>query len=196
MTTEETARRPLNPYLKLAIELGPLILFFAVNAKFNIFAATAVFMAAICLALAASWIMTRHLPVMTIVTAVIVIVFGTLTLVLHNDTFIKLKPTVIYSIFAVVLGGGLLFDRLFLPIVFDNVFHLTGEGWRKLTLRWTLFFVAMALLNEAVWRTQSTDLWVTFKAFGVVPLTFLFGAAQYPLLKRHEAKPEESSTDV
>ena len=141
-------------------------------------------------ALAIGYVLTRHLPVMPLVTAIIVVVFGGLTLALQNETFIKLKPTIIYVLFGAVLLGGLAFRKPLLGMVFDSVFHLTEEGWRKLTLRWALFFLALAVLNEIVWRTQSTDTWVSFKVFGVVPLTFLFAALQYPLLTKYAA-PEK-----
>ena len=139
---------------------------------------------AILVALAVSYALTRHLPVMAMVTAVVVLVFGGLTLVLHDDTFIKMKPTIIYLLFGGILLGGMLFNKPLLAVVFDSVFDLTEEGWRKLTLRWAIFFLALAVLNEIVWRTQTTDFWVNFKVFGVVPLTFLFAALQYPLLQR------------
>ena len=183
-----------NPFLKLALELGPLIVFFLANSRFGIFTATAIFMAAIFVSLAASWILTRHLPMMAIVTAVLVAVFGTLTLVLHDETFIKVKPTIIYAMFGVVLGGGLLFGRSFIAIMFDSVFRLTPEGWRILSLRWALFFFGMAVLNEIVWRTQSTDTWVAFKAFGVLPLTLLFGITQYPVLTRHQLPDDDRAS--
>ena len=112
-------------------------------------------------------------------------VFGGLTLFLQNETFIKLKPTIIYLMFAGTLLGGMVFRKPLLAMVFDQMFHLTEVGWHKLTVRWSVFFLFLAALNEIVWRTQSTDTWVTFKVFGVVPLTFLFAALQYPLLKRH-----------
>jgi intracellular septation protein len=131
--------------------------------------------------------MTRHFAVMPIVTAIIVLVFGGLTLVLHDDLFIKLKPTIIYLLFGGVLIGGLAFGRPVLGMVFDSVFNLTDQGWRKLTLRWALFFFALAALNEIVWRNASTDFWVSFKLFGVVPLTLVFGALQYPLLTKYSA---------
>jgi intracellular septation protein len=179
-----------HPMFKLATELGPLLIFFFANSKFNLFVATGAFMVAIVVALVASWMVTRHIPVMALVTGVIVLVFGTLTLVLHDETFIKVKPTIIYGLFAAVLGGGLLFGRSFIAIMFDQMFNLTAEGWRKLTLRWTLFFAAMALLNEVIWRTQTTDFWVGFKAFGVIPITMVFAMLQMPLVKRYSREPE------
>lgn len=178
-----------HPLFKLATELGPLIVFFAVNAKFNLFAATGAFMVAIVAAIVASYVVTKHVPIMALVTGAVVLVFGTLTLVLHDETFIKMKPTIVYALFAAVLGGGLLFGRSFIAIMFDQVFNLTPQGWRILTMRWTLFFVAMAILNEVVWRTQTTDFWVGFKAFGVLPLTMAFAVSQMPLVKRYHLEP-------
>jgi intracellular septation protein len=204
-----TEKTQLNPFLKLALDIGPLILFFFANsrpalflpliaplfpsiaadsARAGIFVATAVFMVAIVVALIASYALIRRFPMMAVMSAMIVLVFGGLTLFLHDDTFIKLKPTLIYSLFAAVLVGGLLARKPLLSMVFDSVFNLTEEGWYKLTIRWAAFFVVMAVLNEIVWRTQSTDFWVSFKLFGFVPLTFLFAIAQFPLMKRHEEK--------
>jgi intracellular septation protein len=197
-----------NPLLKLALDLGPLLLFFFANSKpalfepllrpiipdavatgerAGIFVATAVFMVAILIALGVSYALTRRLPVMALVTAVIVLVFGGLTLLLQDELFIKLKPTIIYLLFAGTLFGGMVFRKPLLAMVFDQMFHLTEEGWRKLTVRWALFFVALAVLNEIVWRTQSTDFWVAFKVFGVTPLTFVFAMLQYPLLVKYDA---------
>lgn len=183
-------KKQLNPWLKLVLDLGPLVLFFWANARFGIFNATAAFMIAIVLALAVSYALTRHLAVMPIVTAIVVVVFGGLTLALHDETFIKMKPTIIYALFGAILLGGLAMGKPLLGYVFEQVFELTQEGWAKLTLRWALFFFVMAVLNEIVWRTQTTDFWVSFKLFGAVPLTLIFGALQYPLLTKY--RPPDS----
>jgi len=181
----------INPLLKLVLDIGPLVLFFAANSKFGIYVATGAFMAAILIALAVSYAMTRHLAIMPLVTAVIVVVFGGLTLILHDELFIKVKPTIIYILFGGTLLGGLAFGKPLLGMIFDSVFHLREQGWRKLTWRWAVFFFALAILNEIVWRTQTTDFWVSFKLFGVVPLTFLFAALQMPLLTKYSAEKGE-----
>src|SRR6202051_3830326 len=136
-----------HPLFKLATELGPLLVFFVANAKFHLFVATGAFMVAVIAAMAASYAVTRHVPMMAIVTAGVVIIFGTLTLVLHDETFIKVKPTIVYVLFAAILGGGLLFGRSFIAIMFDQMFNLTPRGWRILTMRWALFFFGMAILK-------------------------------------------------
>ncbi len=146
-----------HPIFKLATELGPLLVFFAANAKFNLFVATGAFMVAIVVSLIASYVVVRHVPIMAIVSGVIVLVFGTLTLVLHDETFIKIKPTIIYSLFGLILAGGLVFNRSLIAVMFDQMFNLTPRGWRLLTIRWAVFFFAMAILNEIIWSTQSTD---------------------------------------
>lgn len=188
-----------HPLFKLATELGPLLIFFFANAKTNLFIATGVFMVAVLAAMVASYIVTRHVPMMAIVTAVVVFVFGALTLILHDETFIKMKPTIVYTLFAAILAGGLLFNRSFIAIMFDQMFNLTPHGWRILTGRWAVWFFAMAVLNEIIWRTQSTDFWVSFKVFGMVPLTMLFAMTQMPLIKRYRLEPaslEASEADA
>ncbi|PIO98914.1 septation protein A [Pleomorphomonas carboxyditropha] len=178
-------RKAENPWLKLGLELGPLLVFFFANGRFGIFIATGAFMAAMAVALVASWMINRRLAIMPLVTGIVVAIFGTLTLVLHDDTFIKMKPTIVNSLFGGVLLGGLLFGKTLLGYVFDGAFHLDEAGWRKLTIRWGLFFFLLAVLNEAIWRTQTTEFWVAFKVWGIMPLTLLFSIAQLPLLSRH-----------
>jgi intracellular septation protein len=200
----EPSRASLNPFLKLALELGPLIVFFFVNSRGEdlarafpalaalggpIFIATAIFIVATIVALTASWVLTRRLAVMPLVTGVIVLIFGGLTLWLQDDVFIKMKPTIVNVLFGTALLGGLWFGRPLLGYVFDSVFRLTDEGWRKLTFRWGLFFFVLAALNEVIWRSFSTDIWVSFKVFGIMPLTVLFTLTQMPLIQRH-ALPE------
>jgi intracellular septation protein len=186
---ESTSKPQLNPLLKILLDLGPLVLFFFANSRYGIFAATATFMVAVLAALAVSYAMTRHLPIMPVVTAIVVVVFGGLTLILHDATFIKVKPTIIYALFGAVLLGGLFFNKPLLGVVFDSLFQLTEEGWRKLTWRWAIYFFVLAVLNEIVWRNFSTNVWVDFKVFGVTPLTFVFAALQTPLLKRYTVEP-------
>ncbi len=171
--------------IKLAIDLGPLLVFFAVNALYGIFAATAAFMVVIIAALVASRILLGKISPMPLITAVLVMVFGGLTLYLQDETFIKVKPTVLYILFAGVLFGGMATNRLFLQMVMGEAINLTREGWRILTVRWASFFLVLAVLNEIVWRNASTDFWVSFKVFGLLPLTFVFAALQIGLLQKH-----------
>ncbi|MGO4572070.1 septation protein A [Microvirga sp. 2TAF3] len=198
-----TEPKRLPPLLKLTLEMGPLALFFFANAyadRFGyaegqrIYVATALFIAATIVALSISYALIRKLPIMPLVSGIVVVVFGGLTLFLQNDMFIKLKPTIVNTMFGLVLLGGLYFRKPLLEIVLDSMFELTEEGWRKLTLRWALFFFALAALNEIVWRTQTTDFWVSFKVLGIMPLTIAFALAQTPLLLRYDAskKTEEA----
>ncbi len=181
---------------KLAIELGPLLVFFAGNAIAGIYAGTAAFMVATVISLAVARFRYHKIPMMPLVSGVIVFVFGGLTLYLHDETFIKLKPTIVYSMFALVLLAGFILRKPVLELLFGPAFTLTEEGWRKLTLRWTMFFVAMAIVNELVWRNFSTDAWVSFKAFGFLPLTLLFALAQMPLLQRHGEPPAAGDSEA
>ncbi len=187
MSAQPKANQPgkENPALRLALDLGPLILFFAVNGFYGIFAATASFMVAIVAALAASRLLTGKFAKMPLVTGVFVMFFGGLTLYLQDETFIKIKPTMIYLLFAGILLGGMAFKRMFLNNVLGEMLSLSDTGWRLLTIRWAGFFVILALLNEAVWRNVSTDVWVSFKVFGLLPLTIAFAALQAGLMKRH-----------
>ncbi|MFK7792380.1 MAG: septation protein A [Devosiaceae bacterium] len=197
-----------NPLVKLALELGPLLVFFFINARgarlmesyptlaaFGepIFLATAVFMVAITISLVLSRIILGKLPMMPLVSGVLVLFFGALTLWLNDDLFIKLKPTIVNSLFALALLGGLwIFKVSLLSYVFDDAFNLKPEGWRILTLRWGLFFVFLAVLNEVVWRTQTTDFWVAFKVWGTMPITFLFAMAQIGVMTKFAEEEDET----
>jgi intracellular septation protein len=180
--------------IKLAIEFGPLLVFFAANAAGGIYVATATFMVATLIGLVYAGWRYRKLPVMPLVSGAVVLVFGGLTLYLRDETFIKLKPTIVYLIFAGFLLAGLFLRKPVLELLFGPLLTLTDEGWRKLTLRWAAFFIVMAVVNEAVWRNFSTDIWVSFKAFGFLPLTFLFAAAQIPLMQRYSVAPAPEVT--
>ncbi len=187
----ERAPKQVSPAAKILIEMGPLLVFFITNARMGIFEATAAFMGAIVLSLAASWVLERRLPIMPLVTAGFVLTFGTLTLVLADDLFIKLKPTVVNVLFAAILFGGLAKKRSLLRPLLESSMKLDAEGWRTLTLRWACFFVFLAIVNEIVWRNTSTDTWVSFKVFGILPLTIAFTITQIPLIQRHEVRDEE-----
>jgi intracellular septation protein len=201
-------KKAINPLLKLVLELGPLLVFFFANARGEwlvqkfpalaefggpIFVATGLFMAATAIALIASWLLTRTLPIMPMVSGVVVFIFGALTPYLQDDVFIKMKPTIVNTLFGGVLLGGLLFGKSLLGYVFNSAFSLDAEGWKKLTFRWGLFFFFLAILNEVVWRNFSTDFWVAFKVWATMPITILFTLSQMPLIMRHslENKGEE-----
>jgi len=204
----DPTRKELPPLLKLALELGPLGVFFLFNSRGEqiadsfpvlqavgepIFLATAAFMVAISISLAVSLALTKRLPIMPLVSGVVVLVFGALTLWLHDELFIKLKPTIVNCLFGAVLLGGLAFGKSLLGYVFDSAFKLTDEGWRILTWRWGLFFFFLAVLNEVVWRMFSTDFWVSFKVFGVMPITLVFTLAQLPLIQKHALESEKDA---
>ncbi len=199
----DPAHKQVNPLLKLALEMGPLMIFFFANAKGEwllerfpvlsnigepIFVATALFMAATFIALGVSWVLTRSLPIMPLISGIVVLIFGALTLWLHNETFIKMKPTIVNALFGIILLGGLYFGKALLGYVFDSAFKLNAEGWRKLTLRWGIFFLFLAVLNEVVWRSFSTDFWVAFKVWGTMPITLLFTFAQMPLIMKYSTE--------
>ncbi len=188
MTEIPTKTQKTPPLRRLALDLGPLLVFFAAFQFGGIFVATGVFMIAILAALAAGYAIERRISPMPVFTAVLVLIFGGLTLYLKNDTFIKMKPTVLYALFGLTLLGGLFFGRLFVKYIFASAFELREEGWRKLTYRWGFFFLGLAILNEIMWRSLPTGDWVKFKVFGIIPLIGLFAAAQLPLVMKYEAK--------
>lgn len=177
----------MNPFLKLALEIGPLAAFFIGYRVFDkdMIAATVVFMVAMAVALIVSWLQTRSLPKMSLVTAVVVFVFGGLTIYLGDGDFIKMKPTIVNGLFALVLGFGLLQGRSYLKLLMEESLPLTDRGWMIMTRNWTLFFVVMAVLNEAIWRTQSEEFWVNVKTFGYLPLTLIFTVVQVMIMQRH-----------
>ena len=188
----DTAPAKLPTWIRIAVEWGPLIAFFIANAKAGIFWATGIFMAATAIALAVSWVMVRRLATVPLVGAVFVAIFGGLTLWLQNETFIKVKVTLVNLLFGSILLIGVRFNRQFLKMLLGEALAMDDTGWRTLSIRWGIFFFALAGLNEVVWRNFSTDLWVNFKVFGILPLTFLFAIAQAPLMQRHmksEANP-------
>lgn len=175
---------------RFVLDLGPLLVFFAAFRFFGIFTATACFMAAVLVALAVGYIRERRLSPMPLITAALVLVFGTLTLYLRNDIFIKMKPTALYGLFSLLLLGGLFCNRLFIKYVFSQAFELNDAGWRALTWRWAGFFLALAVLNELMWRNFPTSVWVSFKVWAIIPLIFLFALAQTPLIFRHQIATE------
>jgi intracellular septation protein len=188
---EGAAEVDTRQLLKTALELAPLLVFFTVNLLTkNIILGTGVFMVATVIALIASRVMFGRIPVMPLVSGVLVMVFGGLTVYLDDALFIKLKPTIVNLMFAGILFGGLLFGRSLLRYVLGEVFKLTDEGWRILTFRWAVFFVVLALVNEIVWRNFSESFWIGFKFMGVMPITAIFGLAQLGLLKRYALHPE------
>lgn len=199
-------KQEINPLLKLALELGPLMVFFFANSRAEwmvetwpvlgsfggpLFLATGLFMVATAISLSVSWLLTRSLPIMPLVSGVVVFVFGALTLWLQDEVFIKMKPTIVNTMFGVVLLGGLFFGKALLGYVFDSAFKLDAEGWRKLTWRWGLFFFFLAIANEVVWRGFSTDFWVAFKVWGIMPITLVFTFAQMPLIMRHSLEDKQ-----
>ncbi len=171
---------------KLVLEIGPLVVFFASNSWAGIQFATKSFMVATLIALVLSRWLLGKIAIMPLVTAIFVMIFGGLTVWLENDLFIKLKPTIVNVFFGSALFGGLLFQKSLLKYIFADAFHLTNTGWQILTRRWGLFFLLLAALNEIVWRSFSTDSWVAFKTFGIMPLTMIFALLQIGLIKRHE----------
>lgn len=192
MQDVETQTPKINPILKLVLEIGPLAAFFFANAKLGIFWATGTFMVAITISIVANWLLERRVPKLPLVTGIFVLVFGGLTLYLQDELFIKLKPTIVNALFAVILLGGLAFGRSFLKSILGQMFAMTDKGWRILTVRWALFFVFLALANEFAWRSFSTDDWVSFKVFFNLPVTVVFSISQLPTMNRHRL-PDEAA---
>lgn len=203
MTDTATPRPEANPLMKMAVDFGPLLVFFAVNtlsgglAITRVLTATAAFMLATVVAMIVSRWKLGHISPMLWMSGALVLVFGGLTLWFHNDVFIKMKPTIVYAMFAAILAFGLATGRPLLKMLLESAYPgLTETGWRKLTINWTVFFVAMAILNEIVWRSTSWDFWVGFKLWGAMPLTILFAIANIPMLLKHGLNTDPKSAPV
>lgn len=192
----EAERAELTGWRKFAIDFGPLLIFFAAYSKYDIFVGTAAFMVATTIAMGVAWVMARHIPAMTWFSAILVGVFGGLTLWLKDETFIKIKPTIVFCCFSAILFFGLLRRRNYLKLLLGSAFEgLSEQGWFLLTKRWALFFLLLAGLNEIFWRFFPTDIWLHFKLWGDTLLSFLFALAQFPMLIRHGLKLDSGKTD-
>ncbi len=172
-------------WLKPTVDYGPLAVFFATYWIAGLMPATAALIAATVVALALSLTVARKVPLLPLITAIVVGIFGGLTLWLNDPVFVKMKPTIVQGLFSAVLFGGLAFGRPLLSPLLGAAWPMDQDGWRRLTFRFAVFFAAMAGLNEVVWRTQTTDFWVTYKVFGILGLTILFSLSQMPLMARH-----------
>ena len=183
----------MHPGLKFVLDLGPLVVFFAGFFLGDMFVATGAFMVATVVALIISYALERKVAMMPLITGVVVLVFGGLTLYLHDERFIKMKPTIVYTLFATTLFGGLMTGRLFIKLLFGTALQLTDEGWRKFTVRWGLFFLFAAALNEYVWRSYSEEFWITFKVWGFMSLTMVFAITQTLMIQKYIIKPNEAA---
>ena len=188
----ENNKRPEPRWLKPVVDYLPLGTFFMAYWYGDIMLATKVIIATTLIAVIISLITVKRLPIMPLITAVVVGVFGGLTIYLEDDTFIKMKPTIVQFAFAIILGVGLLFKRIWLKPIFGKSMKMADSAWRILTIRFIIFFIIAAIANEFVWRTQTTDFWVTFKVFGLLGLTFLFIASQLPFIHKHGDFTEKS----
>jgi intracellular septation protein len=188
--TSTAAAGPVSPGIRLALEAGPLAVFFVANQLAEIMTATALFMAAAAVAVALSIRLERRVPLMPLIGCGFVLAFGGLTLALDDDLFIKIKPTVVNLLFAAVLFSGLALRRDWLKLILGQMMSLTDRGWRILTWRWAVFFVFLAIVNEVVWRSFSTEFWAGFKLFGMLPLTMTFALLQVPTILKHAAEEE------
>ncbi|MGE8940868.1 septation protein A [Leptospira interrogans] len=181
-----------SQFLKLFLEVAPIAIFFLVNSYYGIFWGTGIFMVATVISLVVSRAALGRIPVMPFVSGIFVVTFGALTLILQDALFIKLKPTIVNTLFSVILFGGLMAGRPLLQHLMGDVFQLTPKGWTVLTFRWACFFAVLAIINEVVWRNFSENFWISFKVWGVMPLTMAFAIAQIGVLKRHQL-PEQPS---
>lgn len=189
-TEQAQTKDAANPLRKLAIDMGPLLVFFVANYVYGIIWATGALVVATLVAVVVAYILERRIPVMPLVAAGFVGAFGGLTVFFEDETFIKIKPTVVSALFGAFLLVGYALGKSPLKMMMGVMLEMKEEGWRKLTLRWGLFFFFLAGLNEVVWRMVSTDTWVSFKVFGLLPLTMVFAIAQTRLMQRYAVEPE------
>ncbi len=182
----------MKPWLKPLLEIGPVVVFFFTNARFGLTVGTASLMAATILSLIVMWVLARKIAVMPLVTAIFVMIFGGLTLYFDDAIFIKLKPTIVNTLFALIIFTSIALKRNLLPTLLGSVLRVSEEGWRVLAWRWGGYFLFLAALNEVVWRTQTTEFWIAFKIFGTLPITVLFALWQWPLLKKHQVPNPEN----
>tara|TARA_Y100001970_G_scaffold262501_1_gene346814 strand:+ start:411 stop:950 length:540 start_codon:yes stop_codon:yes gene_type:complete len=171
---------------KLLIDIGPLAVFFIFYTRSGLQDAIMPLMIATVIAVIISYLLEKKIPIMPTLGAGIVLIFGGLTIYFNDETFIKMKPTIINAVFAIILYGGIVLKKPLLKYLLGAALKLEDKGWRKLTQRWIVFFIALAILNEIVWRTQSTDIWVNFKVFAILPITFIFTMTQFPLIKKYQ----------
>ena len=176
----------MKSFYKLLIDIGPLAVFFIFYTKSGLQASILPFMVATVISVLFSYILEKKIPIMPTVGAGIVLLFGGLTIYFDNEVFFKMKPTIINLLFSVILYGGILINKPLLKYLLGAALKLEEAGWKILTQRWIGFFIALAVLNEIVWRTQSTDVWVNFKVFGILPITFIFTMTQFPLIKKYQ----------
>ena len=171
---------------KLLIDIGPLAVFFIFYLRSDLKSAIIPLMIATIIAVLFSYIMEKKIPIMPTVGAFIILIFGGLTIYFDNEVFFKMKPTIINLLFALILYGGMIIKKPLLKLLLGAAIKLEDVGWKILTQRWISFFIALAIINEIVWRTQSTDIWVNFKVFGILPITFIFTMTQFPLIKKYQ----------
>ena len=171
---------------KLLIDIGPLAVFFIFYSRSDLKSAIIPFMIATIISVLFSYIMEKKIPIMPTVGAFIILIFGGLTIYFDNEVFFKMKPTIINLLFALILYGGMIVKKPLLKLLLGAAIKLEDVGWKILTQRWISFFIALAIINEIVWRTQSTDIWVNFKVFGILPITFIFTMTQFPLIKKYQ----------
>ena len=188
--------KPSRPWLKPVVDYVPLAIFLLTYWQMGLYDATAALMVAVTIGISLSYSLERTVPIMPLVTGGLVIVFGGLTLALDDERFIKMKPTIVQALFAIIMFGGLILNKPVLKPLFGKAWQLRDEGWRKLTLRFGIFFIVAGALNEVVWRTQTTDVWVSFKVFGLMSLTFMFMMSQVPMIQRYHIPERDSDASA